>query len=51
LRRYIKAAVSMLALTDARMTSPQFSPWDVRFSVEVTDRPAWFWGRDRLLLA
>jgi len=47
----LKAAVAMLALTDAQMTSPQFSPWDVHFSVEVTDRPAWFWGRARQLLA
>ena len=47
----LKAAVAMLALTDARMTSPQFSPWDVHFSVEVTDRPAWFWGRAGQLFA
>jgi len=35
-------------LRDAFTTSWQFkhdSLWDVRFSHEVTDRPAWFWGR------
>ena len=41
----LKAAVAFMVLNDAVYTSWPFPLWDVRFSHEVTDRPAWFWGR------